>query len=177
MLNVERGDDVDARAQKREHIEVALGSEGAGRVGMRELIDQHDLRLAREDRVPIHLGVGHAVGLNRLARNDRKVADHRFGFNAFVRFDVADDDVDTFAAQLMPTIEHGVGFTRAGCSPEINGQLPIADAHPIAQRTRERRRERGAFDVRLFGIQNGDVTLDRCIDEAFGEFAARQNQQ
>ncbi len=41
MLNVERRDHVDARAQKREHVEEAFGGEGAGLVGMREFVDQH----------------------------------------------------------------------------------------------------------------------------------------
>ena len=115
--------------------------------------------------------------MNRLARDNRKVADHGFGFNALVGFDVTDRDVDTLAAQLVPAIEHRVGFSRAGCSPEINRQLPVTDAHPIAQCSRERRRERRALDVRLLGIQNGDVALDRRVDETRTEFPSRQDQQ
>ena len=55
MLDVERGVDVDAGGQQLLDIHIALGMAAAGRVGVRELVDQHELRAALQDGVEIHL--------------------------------------------------------------------------------------------------------------------------
>ena len=55
VLDVQRGVDVDAGGQQFLDIQVALGMPAAGRVGVGELVDQHELRAAREDGVEVHL--------------------------------------------------------------------------------------------------------------------------
>ena len=55
VLNVDGRIDVDAAVEQFLDIQIALGMPAAGRIGMRQLIHQHDLRLAREDGVEIHL--------------------------------------------------------------------------------------------------------------------------
>ena len=55
VLDVDRGIDVDAVGQQFLDVEIALGMTAARRVGMREFVDQGDLRPARDQRVEIHL--------------------------------------------------------------------------------------------------------------------------
>ena len=55
VLDVERGVDVDAGGQQLLDIEIALGMAAARRVGVGELVDQDELRPAREDGVEVHL--------------------------------------------------------------------------------------------------------------------------
>ena len=55
VLDVEGGVDVDAGGQQLLDVQIALGVAAAGRVGVGELVDQHELRAAREDGVEVHL--------------------------------------------------------------------------------------------------------------------------
>ena len=64
VLDVERGVDIDAVRQQLLDVEIALGVAAARRVGVGELVDQHELRMAREDGVEVHL-------LERIARGSR----------------------------------------------------------------------------------------------------------
>ena len=56
VLDVERREDVDAGGDQLLDIEIALGMPAAGGVGVREFVDEHELRAALQDRVEIHLG-------------------------------------------------------------------------------------------------------------------------
>ena len=49
VLDVDRGVDVDAAVEQLLDVEIALGMAAAGRIGMGELVDQHDLRAPRDD--------------------------------------------------------------------------------------------------------------------------------
>jgi hypothetical protein len=51
VLDIDRGIDVDAVAQQFGDVEIALRVPAAGRIGVREFIDQRDRRAARNDRV------------------------------------------------------------------------------------------------------------------------------
>ena len=55
VLDVERGVDVDAGGDQFLDIHVALRMAAARRVGVREFVDQRELRPARQQRVEIHL--------------------------------------------------------------------------------------------------------------------------
>jgi hypothetical protein len=55
VLHVEGADDIDASVDEFEHVEVAAFVAAAGRIGVRQLIDQGDLGLALEDLVQAHL--------------------------------------------------------------------------------------------------------------------------
>ena len=56
MLHVERRIDVDACGDEFFHILIALGVPRARRIRMGEFVDDHRLRMPREDRVHVHLG-------------------------------------------------------------------------------------------------------------------------
>ena len=55
VLDVDRGIDVDAVRQQFLDVEIALGVAAARRVGVGELVDQRDLRPARDQRIEVHL--------------------------------------------------------------------------------------------------------------------------
>ena len=54
VLDVERGVDIDAVVEQLLDIQIALGMPAAGGVGVRELIDQDELRMPRQNRVEVH---------------------------------------------------------------------------------------------------------------------------
>ena len=55
VLDVHRRVDVDAGGEQLLDVLVALRMAAAGRVGVGELVDQRELRPARQDRVEVHL--------------------------------------------------------------------------------------------------------------------------
>ena len=55
VLDVDRGVDVDAVAHQLFDVEVALRMAAAFGVGVREFVDQDDLRMAGDDGVEVHL--------------------------------------------------------------------------------------------------------------------------
>ena len=55
VLDVESGVDVDPGSEDLLDVEVTLGMARAGRVGVREFVDEHQLRPAGEDGVEVHL--------------------------------------------------------------------------------------------------------------------------
>ena len=55
MLNVDGGDDVDAGVEELVDVLVAFGVARPGRVGVGELVDEHQLGAAGEDGVDVHL--------------------------------------------------------------------------------------------------------------------------
>ena len=95
VLDVDRGVDVDAGVEQLLDVVPALRVPAAGRVRVRELVDQDQLGPAREDGVEVHLarapGRGTAIDL---ARDDLEPVEQRLGLGAAVRLDDADDDVD-----------------------------------------------------------------------------------
>jgi hypothetical protein len=96
MLDIQRRMDVDACFEQLAHIEIALGMPASRRVGVRELVDEGELRLALQDRVEVHLGEHAAFVTGALLRNDLEALGQHFRFDAAVRLDNADDDVDAF---------------------------------------------------------------------------------
>ena len=123
VLNVDGGIDVDAAVEQLLDIQVALGMPAAGRIGVRELVDQHDLRLARDDGVEIHLLEPLAPVLDAPARNDLEPVQQRFGFLAAVRLHDADDDVVAVLAPGAGRLQHGVGLADAGRGADEDPQL------------------------------------------------------
>ena len=123
MLNIDRGVDIDAQIQQLFDIEIALRMAAAGRIGVGELIDQDELRTARDDGVQIHLVEGSAVIINVLARNDLKAVQQRLGFLAAMRFDDADDKVHPLFLLGMRGLQHFVGLTDPGRGADEDFQL------------------------------------------------------
>ena len=114
MLDVERGEHVDARVEQFAHVLVALGMARAGRVGVRQFIHQRELRMAREDRVEVHFGEREAAMLDGFAGDRRQAGRERVGFLASVGFDVTDDHVAPGGEFASGGFEHGVGLADAG---------------------------------------------------------------
>ena len=98
VLDVQRGVDVDAGGQQFLDIHVALGVAAAGRVGVRQLVDQHELRVARQDarRGPSPSSRATVV-VDRRRGMTWQAGDQRLGFRASVGLDHADHDIDALA--------------------------------------------------------------------------------
>ncbi len=110
VLDVERGPDVDPGGQQLLHVLPALGMARTWRVGVGVLVDQQQLRLARQRRVEVELHQRAAAILDRPARQDLEVRKPRLGLLAAMGLDHADQHL---AAVLMPPMglgEHLVGL-------------------------------------------------------------------
>ena len=96
VLDVQRGIDVDAGGEQLLDVHVALGMAAARRVGVRQFVDQRELRAARQQRVEIHLRQRAPAIFDRTARDDLQAVEQRLGFAPAVGLDHADDDIDAF---------------------------------------------------------------------------------
>ena len=94
MLDVERGVDVDAGVEQLRDVLPALGVARAGRVGVRQLVEQQQRRAARERRVEVELREPHAAVLDLARRQPLEALGERRRLRAAVRLDPADHDVD-----------------------------------------------------------------------------------
>ncbi len=70
VLDVDGGVDVDAARQQLLDVEIALGMTAARRIGVRQFIDQDDLRPARDHRIEVHLLENLVAVFEPFARND-----------------------------------------------------------------------------------------------------------
>ena len=112
--------DVDAGVEQLLDVEIALGMAAAGRVGVGELVDQHELRLARDDarRGPSPRASGPCSRRCLRGMTSRPV-EQRLGLLAPVRLDDADDDVDpSLALRARRDLQHLVGLADAGRGAE-----------------------------------------------------------
>ncbi len=123
MLDVERGVDVDAGGEQLLDVEVALGVAAAGRVAVRELVDQHQLGTARQDGVEIHLVERAALVVDAPARDGREPDDQRLGLAPSMRLDDADGDIDALAPLGLRRLQHLEGLADAGRRPQEDLQL------------------------------------------------------
>ena len=147
MLDVQGRVDVDAGRQQFLDIQVAFGVTAARNVAVRQFIDQHQARAARQDRVQVHLGQGLPAIVDAAARDGFQPADQRLGFRPSVGFHHPDDDIDTLALPRLGRREHLVRFADArSCTEE--------DLQPAALRLRrlfqERVRRRPSAGMRIF---------------------------
>ena len=83
-------------------------------VGVGELVDQANGRPARQDRVDVHLAERDAAVFDDARRDDLELADLLLGLDAAMRFDEADDHVDSLGLQPVSFAEHRVGLAHAG---------------------------------------------------------------
>ena len=132
VLHVHRGDDVNSGGEEVLHVLVALGVSTAWNVGMRQFIDERDLRLAAEAGVEVELFDGNAVILHVTPRNAFQAVHQRDGAGAAVRFDKTDDDVHAFGFQPMRFLQHLICLAHPRTVPQINFQpSPIGAANQI----------------------------------------------
>ena len=120
MFNVEMT--VIPAASSSSHVLAALRVPGAGDVRMGELVDEHDLRRPREDRIDVHLLERRALVLDHLPRDDLEVADLLRGARTAVRLDEADDDVRAAALAAPALVEHRERLADAGCGAEVDAE-------------------------------------------------------
>ncbi len=114
MLDVDGGVDVDAPGEQFLDVEIALGMAAAGRVGMGEFIDQRDLRMARDQRVEIHLLDDLILVVDPLARENFKALQQRQRLCPPVGLDHADDNIGAGLQLGTRALQHLVGLADAG---------------------------------------------------------------
>src|SRR5262245_25354420 len=97
MLDVDRGVDVDASGKQLLDIEIPLWVPAPRSVGVRQLVDQRDLGLARKQTVEVHLLEYVAAVVDAPAGDDLETREQCFRLGPAVCLDHAYDDVDAFA--------------------------------------------------------------------------------
>ncbi len=141
VLDIDRGVDVDAVAHQLFDVEIALWVAAAFGVGMRKLVDQHDLRPAGDDGIEIHLVERLPSVVDMPPWNDFQTLQQRFGLLAAVRLDDTGDDVVPVFPSGVSLLQHLIGLADARCGADENPEL--ADAPLFAARRREQGFRRG----------------------------------
>jgi hypothetical protein len=114
VLDVHRGDDVDASVEQLPDVLPALLVARARHVCVRELLDERDLGATGQDRVEVHLLEGGAAIRQRRPRYDLEVTDLLEGMRTAVGFDVADHHVGAALVAPVTLVEHGERLADAG---------------------------------------------------------------
>ena len=129
MLHVDRREHVDAGVEHVAHVLVALLVLDARRVGVRELVDQAQLRRAREDRRQVHLlDLGVAVA-HPPARHQLEVLGLRLVSQPPVRLEVADHDVAARLGLGLALLQHPVGLPDPGRHADEDLQVTALGSH------------------------------------------------
>ncbi len=123
MLDVDRGPHVDAGIEQFDHVLPAALVAAARRVAVRQLVHQHQGRLARQQRVQVHLLQHPALVLDALARLLRQAFGQGGGLAAAMGLHDADHQVGAAPELLARAAEHGVGLAHAGRRAEEHGEL------------------------------------------------------
>ncbi len=123
MLEVDGRYDVDAGIEDLLDVLPAFGMLRAGRIGVGQLVDQHEFGLAVQQSVDVHLFEGLAPVVDDAPRKDLQVADLSVRVRPAVILHPTDYHVG--AALLPPPslIEHGVGLAHSRGCAEIQPQL------------------------------------------------------
>ena len=165
MLDVDGRINVDAGGQQLFHILIALVVPAAGRVRMRKLVDQHELRPSRKDRVHVHLGQGAPLILHRLPGDDLQPVDQRFGLDATMGLHHPDDHIHAVALARHRLGQHFVGLAHARRGAEEDLETPTALLRGLAQKglgirakVGRRLRTHGAL-VAVFAVKVSSVLL------------------
>ena len=120
VLDVDGGDHVDAGVEQLLDVLPALLVTRSGHVGVRELVDQGDLRVTGQHSVEVHLlEPGPPVG-HQLPRDRLQAVDQRLGVRAPVRLGEGDHH---FRAALGPPValaQHGEGFADPRGSAQVD---------------------------------------------------------
>ena len=114
MLDVDGGVDVDPVVEQLFDVEITLGMAAAGRVGMGKLVDQHDLRVAGDNGVEIHLLQPLPFVFQPLAGNDLEPLEQSLRLLSPMRFDDADHDIVAILLPGAGLLQHLVGLADAG---------------------------------------------------------------
>ncbi len=114
VLDVDGGIDVDAVGQQLLDVEITLGMAAAGDVGVGELVDQRDLRVARDQRVEIHFLERLILVDGPLARDDLEALQQRLRLHPAMGLDRTDHDIDARLQLGVGVLQHLIGLADAG---------------------------------------------------------------
>src|SRR6185437_1321968 len=101
------------------HVLVAAPVAAAGDVGVGDLVDDGDLRLALEDRLQVHLLDGDAAVLEGLAGDGGQTGDERRRLGAAMRLHEAEHHVDAAPLERVRLLQHAVGLPDPGREPDV----------------------------------------------------------
>ena len=106
----------------------------ARRIGVRQFVDEHQLRPPFEDRVDVHLAEAVALMLDLSPWDDLVAVDKRLGLAAAVRLDHADDDIDPGLAPVAAVGQHLPRLSDAGRGAEEDFQTAAAFLRRLTQK-------------------------------------------
>ncbi len=130
VLDVDVGDDVDARVEELLDILPALRVTAAGDVGVREFVDDRDRGPAREHGVDVHLGERRATVGDLLARDDLQPVEQRGRPGTAMGLDEADDHVGAPVPTPVRLVKGGERLAHARRRTEVDPQSsPTHDVH------------------------------------------------
>src|SRR5262245_36040009 len=130
VLNVDRRVNVDAMARELFDVEIALRMSAAGRVGVRKLVDQDNLRSAFENGIEVHFLEPLPLIIDAPTRDDFEALQQGFGFPASVGLNDADDDVVSVPPPGTGSLQHLVGLADAGRRTDEDADLADAPLLP-----------------------------------------------
>ena len=130
MLHVDGGDDVDAGVQQVDHVLPAFFVRASGNVRMGQLVDEGDLRAARDDGEQIHFIEPHATGFHAAPRHRLQAFGGVLRGFAAMGLQQGDDDVLALLDQPSAFGQHRICFAHAGRRTEQNPQrTPLRHRH------------------------------------------------
>ena len=124
VLDVHRGDDVDAGVEEVVDVLPALLVTAAGHVGVGELVDERHGGLAGQDGIDVHLLEGGAPVVEAAARHDFEVAELGLRPGPAVGLDETDHDIGAALVTAPALVEHGERLAHPGRGAEVHAQLP-----------------------------------------------------
>ncbi len=134
VLHVDGRDDVDARREQLLDVDPALVVARAGRIGVRELVDEGDLRMPFEHGIQVHLVQRDPAVGDGSPGDDLEPLGLGGGGGASVRLDDGDHDVASLVAEPAALLEHLVRLADARRHAQQHAQPPaLHDAPPARE--------------------------------------------
>ena len=124
VLDVQRGDHVDAGVEQLVDILPAFLVARSGDVGVRELVDEGDLGTAGQHGVDVHLGETGPAVVEGAPGHDLETGKGFSGLTAAMHLDQADDQVGTPVAAAVRLVEHRERLADPGRGTEVDAQPP-----------------------------------------------------
>ncbi len=118
VLDVDGRHDIDPCIEHPLDILPPLLVDGAGCVGVRELVDQRELGAAREHGIQVELGELDAAVADDMPGDDLQAVEESRGGGAVVGLDERDDDILPEVVQTVAFLEHREGLADAGRGPQ-----------------------------------------------------------
>ena len=145
VLDVDGGDDLDAGVEQGLDVLPPLLVPATGHVGVGELIDQHHVRVTRQDGVEVHLLLHRAPVGDLRPRDELQALQLALGPRPTVGLDVADDEVGAPLDATVALVEHGVRLAHPRSGAEVDAQPSTlaTTVHALSLHPRRRPPRRG----------------------------------